>query len=115
MAHSTGPDASAVNDYRALPVAVPHAAITEFCRSHQVARLSFFGSVLRNDFGDNSDVDILVEFHAGARVGYFAMARMTRELSALLGRRVDLRTPAELHPSFRNQVLEEALPEYVAA
>lgn len=86
-----------------------------FCRTHQVARLSFFGSVLRKDFGDNSDIDILVEFQAGARVGYFAMPRMARELSALLGRRVDLRTPAELHPSFRNQVIDEALTEYVAS
>lgn len=115
MADSHGPDASAVKDHRALPVAVPHADIVEFCRAHQVARLSFFGSVLRKDFGDNSDVDILVEFQPAARVGYFAMARMTRELSAMLGRRVDLRTPAELHSSFRNQVLAEALTEYVAA
>lgn len=115
MADALDPSTSTVNDHRALPVAIPHAAIVEFCRAHQVARLSFFGSVLRKDFGDSSDVDVLVEFQPGARVGYFAMARMGCDLSALLGRPVDLRTPAELHASFRNQVLAEALPEYVAA
>jgi predicted nucleotidyltransferase len=58
---------------------------------------------------------VLVEFHPGVRVGYLAIARMARELGAMLGRAVDMRTPAELHPGFREEVMREALTEYVAA
>lgn len=86
-------------------IAIPHADIAKFCRENRIARLSLFGSVLRADFHDGSDVDMLVVFHPDARVGYLAMARMTEQLSQMLGRPVDLRTPAELHPSFREQVL----------
>jgi uncharacterized protein len=96
-------------------VQIPHAEIARFCRENQIGRLSLFGSVTRDDFRDDSDVDMLVEFQPGVRVGYLAMARMAQELSAMLGRTVDLRTPAELHSSFRNRVLAEALTEYVAA
>lgn len=63
-----------------------------------------FGSVLRDDFRPDSDVDVLVEFEPAARVGYFEMSRMELELSELLGRRVDLRTPAELSRYFRDRV-----------
>lgn len=70
---------------------------------------------MRDDFHADSDVDVLVEFQPGARVGYLAMARMAHELSDMLGRPVDLRTPAELHASFRDRVLAEAVTEYVAA
>jgi hypothetical protein len=94
---------------------IPHADIAQFCRVNQIGRLSLFGSVTRQDFRADSDVDVLVEFRPGARVGYFAMARMAQELSAMFGRPVDLRTPAELHSSFREQVLSEAVTEYVAA
>jgi len=94
---------------------IPHEAIGEFCRKNDIRRLSIFGSVLREDFRTDSDIDILVEFNESARVGYFAMARMTRELSELFGRAVDLRTPAELHAAFRNEVMAEALVEYDAA
>jgi uncharacterized protein len=96
-------------------VQIPHADIARFCRVNQIGRLSLFGSVTRQDFREDSDVDVLVEFRPGARVGYLAMARMAQELSDMLGRPVDLRTPAELHPSFRDQVLAEAVTEYVAA
>jgi predicted nucleotidyltransferase len=96
-------------------VTIPHADIAQFCRTNRIARLSLFGSVLRKDFCDDSDVDILAEFQPGARVGYLAMARMAEELSQMLGRSVDLHTAAELHPSFRQQVLAEAQTEYVAA
>ena len=70
--------------------------------------------MLRDDFTPESDVDVLVEFAAGARIGYVGMARMERELEELLGRRVDLRTPNELSRHFRSRVLAEALEEYVA-
>jgi predicted nucleotidyltransferase len=96
-------------------IAVPKERIAEFCRANGIRRLAFFGSILREDFRAGSDIDMLVEFQPGVRVGYFAVARMARELAALLGRSVDLRTPAELHPAFREEVVREALNEYVAA
>jgi hypothetical protein len=99
----------------AARLSVPHDRIAAFCRENGVNRLALFGSVLRDDFRADSDVDVLVEFRSDARVGYFAMARMARELSEILGRTVDLRTPAELHRSFRSRVQAEALVEYVAA
>ena len=98
-----------------VEIAIPHESIAEFCRRNAVGRLALFGSVLRDDFRSDSDVDMLIEFPPGARIGHFAMARMARELSEILGRPVDLRTPAELHPSFRGRVLSEARVEYVAA
>ena len=96
-------------------IEIPHDRVAKFCRDNGIARLALFGSILRDDFRPDSDVDMLVEFQPGVRVGYLAMARMARELSATLGRKVDLRTAAELHASFRNQVLAEALTEYAAA
>lgn len=97
-----------------LPISIDHQRISELCRRSRIRRLSFFGSVLRADFGPESDIDVLVEFESGATVGYVAMARMEAELGRLLGRRVDLRTPGELSRHFRGQVLAEAQEEYVA-
>ncbi|MBI4082594.1 MAG: nucleotidyltransferase family protein [Candidatus Lambdaproteobacteria bacterium] len=95
-------------------IEIPHEQIAAFCRKHQVRRLSLFGSVLRDDFGPESDVDVLVEFQPGARVGlrFFAMER---ELSQLLGRRVDLNTAGFLGRKFRERVLAEAVVQYEAA
>lgn len=97
-----------------LPITIEHERISEFCRRNQIRRFSFFGSVLRDDFGPESDVDVLVEFAAGASIGYVGMARMERELEEMLGRPVDLRTPNELSRHFRSSVLAEAREEYVA-
>ncbi len=97
-----------------LRIAIDHERVGELCRRSHVRRLSFFGSVLRDDFGAESDVDVLVEFEPEATVGYFAMARLERELEGILGRKVDLRTPKELSRYFRDQVLEDAQEEYVA-
>jgi predicted nucleotidyltransferase len=94
---------------------IPHDRIAEFCRQNGIRRLALFGSILRDDLRPDSDVDMLVEFRPSVRVGYLAIARMARELSDIVGRKVDLRTAAELHQSFRNQVLSEARTEYVAA
>jgi predicted nucleotidyltransferase len=88
------------------------AAVEAFCRKHGLRRLSLFGSVLRDDFRPDSDVDVLVEFREGVRAGYLTMAAMERELSQLLGRRVDLRTPAELSRYFRDDVLQAAEVRY---
>jgi len=98
-----------------MPPAIPidRAQIAAFCRRHCVGKLSVFGSVLRRDFGPESDVDVLVEFEPGAVVGLLDLAEMEFELSDLLDRRVDLRTPSELSRYFRNRVLAEAEPQYV--
>ena len=88
------------------------AAVEAFCRKHGLRKLSLFGSVLRDDFRPDSDVDVLVEFRQGVRAGYLTMAAMERELSQLLGRRVDLRTPAELSRYFRDDVLQAAEVRY---
>ena len=86
---------------------IPKAAIEDFCRRNRIRRLALFGSVLRDDFGPDSDVDVLVEFEPGARVGlrFFAMEQ---ELSQILGGKVDLNTPGFLSKHFRNEVITEA-------
>lgn len=85
-----------------------------FCRRYSVRSLSFFGSVLRPDFGADSDVDVLVEFEPG-KVPGLMFFRMEQELSEHLGRRVDLLTAEELSKYYRDQVLQEAECIYVAA
>jgi hypothetical protein len=95
-------------------LSIDRAAVSEFCERHHIARLALFGSVIRDDFRPESDVDVLVEFQPGMRVG-LAFIRMQDELSAVLGRTVDLHTPASLSKYFRDQVLREAEPLYVAA
>lgn len=98
-----------------IRLSVPHDEIHEFCRRHQIRRLAFFGSVLRDDFTDHSDVDVIVEFEKHARVGLFALAGMEHELSSILGREVDLLTPKCISKYFRDRVLAEAEDVYVAA
>lgn len=88
--------------------------LREFCLKHQIARLSLFGSALREDFSPTSDIDLLVEFQPTARVSLFDLGGMTVELSRLLGRQVDLRTPEDLSRYFRSAVLREAKLLYAA-
>jgi len=88
------------------------AKLQEFCRRHRIARLSLFGSVLREDFSPESDVDVLVEFLPGARVSLFDVGGMAAELTEMLGREVDLRTAQDLSPYFRDDVLRTARPIY---
>ena len=94
-------------------ILVPEEAIADFCRHNGISKLSLFGSVLTNRFSDTSDVDILVEFDPDRQVGFLRLAAMERELSAVLGRRVDLRTPDELSRCFRADVLRTAHIQYV--
>ena len=94
---------------------VPKEQIAEFCRRNHIRRLALFGSVLRDDFGPDSDVDVLVEFEPGARVGLLRLAGMEIELGDLLGHKVDLNTPGFLSRYFRDQVLAEAEVQYDAA
>ena len=93
---------------------IPKDKIAEFCRSHHIRRLALFGSVLRDDFREDSDVDVLVEFEP-AHVPGLAFFRLERELSDLLGRKVDLNTPGFLSDYFRDEVLAEAEVQYDAA
>lgn len=88
--------------------------LAAFCRKHHIRKLAFFGSVLRPDFRDDSDIDVLVEFVPGFVPG-LAFFSMEQELSDLLGRRVDLHTPQFLSRYFRPQVLAEAEVLYVSS
>lgn len=94
-------------------VPADRARVVAFCQQHRIRQLALFGSVLRPDFGPESDVDVPVEFEPGYVPGLLGMARPERELSALLRRRVDLRTPEDLSRHFRQRVLAEAEVLYV--
>lgn len=93
---------------------VPKGKIAQFCRRNHIRRLSLFGSVLREDFRPDSDVDVLVEFEPGTRVGlrFFAIER---ELSQILGRNVDLNTPGFLSREILETALAEAEVQYDVA
>jgi hypothetical protein len=93
---------------------IPQEPIAEFCRQNHIRRLALFGSILRDDFGPNSDVDVLVEFEPDKTPG-LRFFGLQQELSELLGRKVDLNTPQCLSKYFRNQVLREARVLYDAA
>jgi predicted nucleotidyltransferase len=90
---------------------IPSQLIAEFCRRNHISKLAVFGSALRGDFSTDSDVDILVEFQKGFTPG-FSFFRMQDELSELLGRKVDLQTPAFLSKYFRDKVVQEAKVQY---
>ena len=95
-------------------VEIPKEKVADFCRRYHIRKLSVFGSVLRQDFGPNSDVDVLVEFESGHVPG-LALIRMQDELSVLLGgREVDLVTPKFLNPRIRDRILVEAAVQYAA-
>ncbi len=93
---------------------MPTKKLAEFCRKHNIKKLSLFGSVLRNDFRPDSDIDVLVEFEPGYVPG-FAIVAMEDELSRLLGRKIDMRTPGDLSQYFRQRVVKEAKVYYEAA
>ena len=94
-------------------ISVDQQQLAEFCRHRHIRRMAFFGSVLRADFGPESDIDVLVEFEPSHVPGLFGIARMERELSTLFGgRKVDLRTPEDLSRYFRDDVLKEAEVQY---
>jgi uncharacterized protein len=94
-------------------IGIPRDRLGEFCRRHRIRKLALFGSVLRDDFGPESDVDVLVEFEPGhgPRLDFFAMQD---ELSEVLGRTVDLQTPGFLSRYFRERAIAEAEVQYVA-
>ena len=99
---------------KTIPISISEQAIGAFCRKHHMTRLALFGSVIRDDFRPDSDVDVLVEFEPGHVPGWEFFA-MQEELSAILGRDVDLHTPECLSKYFRDEVLREAEVLYEAA
>ena len=96
-------------------IGIPRDRIAEFCRRHRIRRLCLFGSILRDDFGPESDIDVLVEFEPEALVGLIRLAGIEFELGRMLGRRIEMHTVRGLNPQFRDEVLAEAEPVYVAA
>ena len=96
-------------------VSIDRDAVSAFCRRHHIKRLALFGSVLGDDFGPDSDVDVLVEFQAGHVPG-LSFVSIERDFSGLVhGRRVDMVTPKFLNPRIRDQVLSSIEPLYVGA
>lgn len=94
---------------------VDSSRIADFCVANHIRRLSLFGSVLHGNDTPDSDADFLIEFVPGHEVGFLGMSRLERELSRIVGRRVDLRTPAELSRYFREDVVRTAKVQYAAA
>ena len=88
-------------------IEISNQAIEEFCRRHHIRRLALFGSILRDDFRPESDIDVLVTFEPDKTPG-FGFIDVQDELSEILGHPVDLHTPASLSKYFRNEVLREA-------
>ena len=94
-------------------IEIPNDKIADFCRRHHISKLSLFGSVLRDDFRPESDVDVLVEFEPEHVPGFIRLAGMELELSTILGgRKVDMNTPNSLSRYFRDEVLSEAQVQY---
>ncbi len=91
---------------------LPSGKIAEFCQRHHICKLSLFGSVLREDFGPHSDIDVLVEFEPDEIPGLFAFAGLEIELTEMLKRKVDLRTAEDLSRYFRQKVLDQAEVQY---
>jgi predicted nucleotidyltransferase len=96
-------------------IVIPKGKIADFCRRNHIRKLSLFGSVLRDDFRPDSDVDVLVEFESGHEAGLLRLAGMELEFSELLGgKTVELRTPEDLSRYFRADVVATAEVQYVA-
>lgn len=93
-------------------IELPQEKIAAFCRRNHIRRLALFGSILREDFLPDSDIDVLVEFEPGHTVGLIRMAGLERELCEMLGRTVDLRTQAELSRYFRDEVVRTCEVQY---
>jgi hypothetical protein len=94
---------------------IPKEKIAQFCRQWHITKFSLFGSVLRDDFRPDSDIDVLIEFQSGYTPGFLKLHQIQEELSTLLGnRQIDLVTPKFLNHRIRDRVLAEAEVYYVA-
>jgi len=98
----------------AAPLHISTEALTDFCRRYNVRELALFGSMLGASYDTDSDIDLLVSFEPVARVTFLTLAKMQRELEALLGRPVDLVPKDGLKPLIRDQVIETARVLYAA-
>ena len=94
---------------------IPKEKIADFCKQNHIRRLYLFGSVLREDFRPGSDIDVLVEFKPGTRVGLIRLSGLEIELGDIIGRKVDLNTPGFLSKYYRDKILGEAEVQYDAA
>jgi|SRR3990170_2313070 len=88
--------------------------LTTFCKANKIKKLSLFGSYLDDKYSEESDIDLLVEFEENTSYGLLDVARIERELSEMLDKKVDLRTPEELSNYFRDKVVKEAQVKYEA-
>jgi predicted nucleotidyltransferase len=95
-----------------LPIQIPETAIAHFCQANHIRKLSLFGSILTDQFRNDSDVDVLIDLDPQFPPSLMDLVRLESELSEVLHRKVDLRTPGELSRYFRDQVLQAALPVY---
>ncbi len=95
-----------------IAIAVDRGQLAVFCRQNQIRKLAFFGSAIRDDFCEESDVDVLVEFGQEETPGLLRMVSLEQELTEMFDRKADLRTPAELSKYFRNEVVESATVAY---
>lgn len=93
-------------------IEIPISKIRQFCRRNRICKLALFGSILTKHFRKTSDVDVLVEFDAKHIPGLIGISRMEYELEEIIGRTVDLRTPNDLSPYFRNEVIAGAYQLY---
>lgn len=93
-------------------IEIPQEKLSGFCDRNHIRKLSLFGSILTDRFRSDSDLDVLIEFEQGHVPGFLGLAEMELELGAMLGRKVDLRTPKELSRYFRNEVIRSALVQY---
>ncbi len=91
---------------------IPKEKIAQYCKEHNIAKLAVFGSSLRDDFAEESDVDLLVVFEKGKEPGLISLAGMEIELSEIIGRKADIRTPEDLSVRFRDRVLTQAEVQY---
>jgi len=99
----------------AAKIAVDREKLAAICRENGIRKLALFGSVLRDDFGPDGDVDVLVEFEPGHVPGFLGLHRIEREIAGLFGgRRIDLLTYRSLNPYLRDRVLAEAEVQYAA-
>jgi len=93
---------------------MPKGRLMEFCERSHIRKLSVFGSAIRGQLGPDSDIDMLVEFEQGHTPGLFSIIKMEMELSEMLGKKVDLRTPEDLSQYFRDEVVRNAEVQYQA-
>ena len=95
-----------------IATTLPIDKIRAYCETQPIARLSLFGSALRDELRDESDIDLLVEYRPGAIVTLLTLAGHEIDLGRLIGRKVDLRMAGELRQSYRQQVIDSARPIY---